>query len=697
MAKKEPNKIKTAHTKQVAKELPLKDKDNFWLKNNRYNLYGLISVISTLLVYFNAFFNDFVLNWDDGGYVVVNDVIHKINFQNLSIIFSTFDKGNYHPLTTLMYAIEYWLVGDNPFLYHFNNIIIHLANVYLVFLFIFKISRKTEVAFITAVFFGIHPMHVESVAWISERKDVMYTLFFLLSLLAYYRYIYSKVPELKYFLFSLLFFLMALLSKSAAVILPIVLVLLDLYLKRNVNLRFVLDKIPFFMLSLLFGILAILSQDSAGAIQDLDPMFTIPERLMLASYGLTAYIIKLFVPFNLMAMYPYPERIGTHLPTLFYIAPFFVVSMALIIFIFRKKFRFVLFGMLFFVITIVLVLQLLPVGGALMAERYTYVPYIGLFFIIGHFYLNARDNANPVIKKAAPAFKLLIIAFGIMCAFLTFQRNMIWKNGEVLFTDVIAKNPRLPFAYNNRGYLYYRFIKNYDKAIADFNKCIEIDSTFDKCYGNKAVLLYNTDRREEALVNFDKCLKLKPNNTDALIGRANTLSHFKEFEKSLPDYNYYIKLKPDDEKAYLWRAIAYYNVKKLDSAMYDIKTSLGFDPQNAEAIFWSGLVKYETKDYKSAIEDLNTALRLNPDKNEIYTWRGLAYYNLKDYEKAIADYSKAIEINPKNAPAYVNRSIAYHESGRNKEAFEDINKAVQLGYPLDKNYFMKLYNLVLKK
>ena len=697
MSKKEFKKIKDKPSKPTVKEATPIKVENYWLKNKNTNLYIFIAIASTFIVYFNSIFHDFILNWDDGGYIVVNDVIKKINFENIKIIFSTFDKGNYHPFTTLMYAVEYYFVGESPMLFHINNLIIHLVNVYLVFLLVFRISKKTDLAFIVCLFFGIHPMHVESVAWISERKDVLYTMFFLLSTLFYLKFAYTRNATKKHYLLSLLFFFLALMSKSAAVVLPVALLVIDYYLKRKINIKFFTEKIPFFLLSFLFGILAIKSQHAAGAIQDLTPMFTIPERFMLASYALLGYIIKLFAPFELTAMYPYPQRMGVYLPTLFYISPFIIIALGIVIFLLRKKFPFIVFGFLFYVVTIALVIQLLPVGGALMAERYTYIPYIGLFFIIGQLYINVKENKNELFKKYLGIFKFFLIALAVFYAVISFQRIKKWENGEILFTDVIEKYPNLPFAYNNRGYLYYRFLKKYDKALADFDKCIKIDSTFDKAFSNKAVLLYNTDRQQEALVNFDKCLKLKPNNSDALIGRANTLSYLKQYEKALPDYNQYILIKPDDEKAYLWRATAYYNVKMYPEALKDIDVCFRYNAQNPEAFYWRGLVYYQQQKYKESIEDFNVAIRLNPKKSEIHTWRGLAYYYSKDYEKAIADYTKSIEINDKDAPAYVNRSIALHELGRNKEAFDDINKAGQLGYALDKNYFMKLLNLVSKK
>ncbi|MDD3877694.1 MAG: tetratricopeptide repeat protein [Bacteroidales bacterium] len=665
-------------------------KSSFFKKDQNRNAYIFGALLLTFIVYFQSLFNDFTLNWDDGGYVVINDVIQKLSWENIKIMFSSFDKGNYHPLTTLFYALEYALVRDNPLLYHINNLILHLVNVYLVFILMMKINKNTLTAFIVAVFFGIHPMHVESVAWVSERKDVMYTMFFLLSVLAYHRFVFIKNSSKKYYFFSLLYFFLALMSKSAAVVLPVVLVLIDLFLNRRYSTQFITEKIPFFLLSFLFGILAIMSQDSAGAIQDLDPLFSIPERLMLASYAMIAYIVKLFVPVNLCAMYPYPDRIGGSLPLLFKLAPFAAIIIFGLVAWSTKFTKYIVFGFLFFLVTIALVLQLLPVGGALMAERYTYIPYIGLFFIIAYsveFIKKKHEGIYPFIMA------LLILGMGVF-SYLTYERTKVWKNGEILFTDVINKNPYLPFAYNNRGYLYYRFHENYEKAYADFSKCIEIDPTFDKAYSNRGVLLYNQNKFEEALSDFNVALNYKPDNIDALRGRANTYSSMKQFAMAIPDYNAYLSVKPDEESIILWRGTAFYQTQQYEKALIDFNKTLSVNPSNDEAYYWRGLVYYNTKEYNTAIQDFSTSIRLNDKRDEVYSWRGLAYYYLKNYDMALNDYNKALELNPQDAAAFVNRSIVYHDMGNYPQAFEDIKKAGELGYPLDRNYFFKLYNLV---
>jgi len=663
---------------------------SFFYANNNYNLCILIAVLWTLVIYFHSIFNDFILNWDDGGYIVVNEVVKTLSWENIKIIFSSFDKGNYHPLTTLFYAVEYYFVGESPKLFHINNLIIHLLNVYLVYVLVHKLSKNTLTAFIVSLFFGIHPMHVESVAWISERKDVMYTFFFLLSVLSYYKYTFTKINEKKGWYLSLLYFFLALMSKSAAVPLPVVLLLIDYFKKRPLSYKLVLEKWAHFLLAFTFGIIAILSQDEAGAIQDLTPMFTVFERLMLASYALMAYIVKLFLPFDLAAMYPYPNRIGTNLPVVFYMAPFIVIIITALLLWSLKYTRYIVFGFMFYVVMIALVIQLLPVGGALMAERYTYVPYIGLFFIAAHAYSYIKDKKSMLFNAITTVF----ILFSLMFSYLTFERIKIWKDGEVLFTDVINKNPNLPFAYNNRGYLYYRFHENYEKAYADYSKSIEIDPTFEKAYSNRGVLLFNMNRFEEALADFNKCLSYNPHNLDALRGRANTLSTLKRFEEAIPDYNTYLEIKPNDELLVLWRGTAYNHTQQLDLAKADFELTLKINPENDEAYYGLGLIYYDWEDDIKAIEMFDKAINLKNSRGDYFSWRGLTHYKLKDYEKAIADFNKAIELNPQDGAAFINRSTAYYDLGNYPQAFSDLKAAGDMGFALDKDYFFKLFNLV---
>lgn len=708
-------------------------------KKSYNKLYILIPLFLTIIVYSGSLSNGWIKNWDDGGYVTEvggnNSLsaksIHKLTGDDLNNVFTQFYKGNYHPLTTIVYAIEYKLVGDAPFLYHLVNLIIHLINIYLVFIFLKLLTKRVEIAAIAATLFGIHPMHVESVAWISELKDVMYAFFFLTAMIQYYYYYTSREKKTKHYVYALIALFLSLLSKSAAVTLPVVLLLIDYYLKRKWSWKIIYEKIPFFLLSMAFGLIAISSQGSAGAIQDITPLFSIPERFLLASAATFTYIWKLFVPINLAAMYPYPDRIDGHLPMIFYIAPVIVLVIAFLVFYSRKFNRDIIVGALFFIVTISLVIQLLPVGGALVAERYSYVPYIGFFLIIGKGYVYSQESQSVFARKIKIVYPSILIAGTLILSVMTFQRIKVWKDGKILFTDVIKKYPNLPFAYNNRGYFNFSFGEEYyandfkkagysdvkfmayDSALADYNKCLSIDTTFHRGYSNRGVLYYNlaenarklgviNDQKKLdslyrlALSDFTKALRFGNDNTDALIGRANTYSTLLDYKSSLPDYDMYLKEMPDDKKAWVWRGTANYNVGNYDQAFSDFNKGIQLDPASDNAFLWRGICYYQKKDYKSAIVDFDQSLKLNPKQSEPYSWRGLANYGLKNLEDAVSDYTTAITMNPNDAAAFVNRSQAYYELGKYEQAFSDQCSAGDLKYALNKEFFFKLKALAGK-
>jgi protein O-mannosyl-transferase len=652
----------------------------------------LAAIIITAIVYLPSLFNDFIVNWDDGGYIHEHELIHRLSADNVITIFNptTFYKGNYHPLTTFFYALEYALVGESPFLYHLNNLIFHLLNVFLVFVFIRMISQKPWLAGLTAVLFGVHPMHVESVAWISERKDVLYTFFFLLSLIAYLKYFTRRENSRKQYIFALLFFFLSLLSKSAATILPVVMLVLDYYMKRKFTLKLLAEKIPFFLLSFLFGRLAVLSQGEKGAIQDLAPLFGWGERILIVCHTYLTYLIKIFLPFKLSVMYPYPDRIEGQLPLLYMLAPIGILLLGVLLFIARKKGRDYFFGFLFFTVNLLLVIQLVPVGGAVLSERYTYVPYIGIFFILGKWYESGLKTKLPRFRQARTFAHLLAAAFVLFCSLLSVQRIQDWKNGEVLFTDLIRKYPYMPFGYNNRGYMYYHWHKNYPKALQDLNMAVAIDSNYYQALSNRGVVLFNMGEYEKSIRDFSRALILNPENRDSRIGRANAYSTLLNFEAALPDYNIYLTQKPDHAKAWQWRATAYFNTGKYDAAYNDIMHCLAMTPADDEAWYWKGLILFRMEKFEESLEAFNKSEAMNPSRAELYSWRGLLKYNMKQYPASIADYTRAIEINANDAAAYVNRSVSLYETGDYRRAWDDINKAGQMGYPLDKNFFMKL-------
>ena len=649
----------------------LSNKKNQFLNKPIYTY--LILFISCLLVYFNSFNNELIYNWDDAGYILKNPYIDSLSWQNIKDIFSNFYFSNYQPLTLIVYAVIFKFVGTKVFLYHFVQFIFHVLNTFLVYKFISLLQEKKWISLGVALLFAVHPMHVESVAWISEMKDVLYTFFFLLALITYHYYVNKPDKKIKWYLWTIFLFILSLLSKPSAVIFSVVLLAMDLYYERLWRWKTWIEKIPFFLLSLAFGIITILAQE--GAIQELGPVLKGYERALIVIYSYMLYLWKFFLPINLSAAYPYPIKDGGVLPTEYFIIPIAFIALCIIVYLLRKNKKFI-WGILFFTINLLMVIQIIPVGGMIASERYTYIPYIGLSF-----------SALTLMGKYIKNIKLNYIILGIVVVIFTFlahQRTYYWRNGDVLFSDVLEKYPRYAYGYNNRGFLYWDHYaidiykdnpqmkeKYVEKALQDFTKAISLDYTYAEPFLNRGILYYNTGRPEQALADFNRFLELKPDNPDGLLNRANTLSTLGKFNEAIPDYNKYLTIKNDDPKAYMWRGVAYFNIQNYDSAIIDFNKSIEIDPDYYEPYYWLGVIYYNQQNYNDALKYLDLSISKNSNNVNSYIWKGLCYMNMNEYHKAIEQYSKAIEIDPNNITAYINRFNAYRLIGDVANAQKD--------------------------
>lgn len=484
------------------------------LPQAKWLLAGILLI--TFIAFANTLKNDFITNWDDNTYIINNNDIKNLSFEGIKNLLTGYHIGNYHPLTMLSFAIEYKLFGLNPRAFHFFNLLFHLINVWLVYRFIILLSKRTEVAAIVAVLFAIHPMHVESVSWISERKDVLYAMFYLASLITYLKYTNSN--QKKYLNYSVLFFLLSLLSKSMAVTLPAILILLDYYLDRKPERKTIIEKIPYILLSLVFGLLALKSQGESGAIS-LAPQFELFDRLFIAGNALLTYCVKLILPINLSAMYDYPVKTNDLLPWIYYLSPFILIAIFLAIIKISTNRKDTIFGTLFFLSTISLVIQVIPFGRAIVADRYTYIPYIGLFYIIGQFYCVIIDSKTDILKRLKPYIKNTAIGIALLLAVLTLNRNKVWKNGLTLFEDVIKKNPNIGYAYFARAEA-KDDIKDYHGAISDFTEAIRFDPTFMDAYLNRGVMRHYVGDNPGAIADFTKAIELNPGNAALYMNRG---------------------------------------------------------------------------------------------------------------------------------------------------------------------------------
>jgi len=586
------------------------------LKSRGYSgsLILLVILLWTGISFSNSIKNDFIASWDDKVYILDNHQIKEFSLQSIQSIFSTFHAANYHPLTTFSWAIEYRLFGINPTINHITNLAFHLLNTFLVFHLIILLTRNISSSAIVAFFFAMHPMHVEAVSFISQRKDVLYTCFYLASLISYVYYI-KDGQRTVIMAVSFLFFGLSLLSKSMAVTLPMILLLLDYYLERPFSWRCIIEKTPFFALSLVFGILALLSQRAFGAITNL-PAFSLFERVFLVSYSFLFYILKLFAPLNLSAMYYYPTRSADGLlPVEYYLAP--VVTLLIIWGIFKaKRFRKeLLFGLGFYLVTISLVLQIIPVGSAIVAERYTYVPYIGLFLIIGQFYSALAGNTWQSGKTTRRVLLWVLIGYAAFFTVTTWHRNTVWENSLTLWSDVIEKNPLTTVAYYNRGVARFN-MADFRGAIDDYSKALELKPDYTVAYNNRGESKAQLQNHEGAIEDFNEAAKLKPDYTKAYFNRANTKNRLKNYAGAVDDFSKAISIRPDYVDAYFGRANSRSRLKDYEGAVSDLSKVIELRRDSAVAYNNRGIARAILGNYREAVDDFNTAIQLKPNYKE---------------------------------------------------------------------------------
>lgn len=578
-------------------------KESVAAKKKYGDLFWLCGILLLTFIVFYPSLNNALTNWDDPHYLNDNPLIRKLSAENIKRIFTEVFFGNYQPLHIFSYAIEYHFYKLNPAGYHTTSVIMHLIVTALVYRFIFLLSGNSLIALLSALLFGIHPLHVESVAWAAERKDLLYGMFFVGSLITYLNYIKSD-SKYRFLFFSFLLFTLSIFSKAMAASLPPVLVLIDIYFGRKISTKLVMEKVPFFALAFLFGYISAHTASETGQVAL--NVFSLPERILIANFNLLAYICKLIVPVNLSSFYPYPARVDDHLAWYFYIAPFVVAALLFLIIRSLKYNKVIFFGAGFYVATIVLVLQLFPVGPTIISERYSYISSIGFFFVIAWAF-------DRLIKNKPSAKTWMSLAVGAYCLFLsvaTYARCDVWKDSITLWTNVLEQFPNVGMALNNRGNIYGKEKGDLDRAMVDFNRSIQYDPLYENAYVNRGIVYCLRGKFDLAIPDFNRALELKPDYFDARFNRAIAYMNTNQEEKAIEDLTILEATNTLDERVYMSRGRAYSFIKK----------------------------------YPEALQDLNRAIEINPDYPDAFYNRASVHYNIQQYQEAYADVVRARDL-----------------------------------------------------
>jgi protein O-mannosyl-transferase len=636
----------------------------------------------TIITFSNSIHNGFISNWDDNSYVTDNIDIRDLTFSKALGFFKldSFYNSNYHPLTILSYAIEAKAFGTQsaaPF--HATNLILHLFNVCLVFYLIYLITAKLNISAIVAAFFALHPMHVESVSWISERKDLLYTLFYIAAIICYLKYIKGK-SGYRYLALSILLFLFSCLSKSMAVSLPLVLLLFDYVQTRRFSKIWVLEKIPYFLIALLFGLLAIKSQNPA-VYTNIASQFSHLDRIFIVSYNAVYYIVMLFFPVSLSAIHYYPVKSGGMLPFIYYLAPVAILLILGGVYWTKKYKKELIFGLLFYAISISLVLQIIPVGDSMVSERYSYVPYIGLFYILGVFFNGLAEKRFAFDTRRLYLFsKILVAAYVILFAVLSVRQNNVWENGISLFSKVIERYPEQSHGYLARGAAKTN-ANDPEGALEDFSYAIKYDAGNAEAYSNRAAAENILKRYEDSIRDCEAAIKIKPGYADAYNNCGMALSGQEKFSESLKYFFKAVEINPKLYTALNNIGMAQSLLSNNEEAIAYCNKAIAINPYYPDAYLFRGNIKQGLDDIDGAIQDYTKVIDLDPAKPSAYRNRGLSYFSMNNFQKAADDLSRTVALDSSSADDFYDLGVAYHNLSQPGAACESWSIALSKRHP----------------
>ncbi len=522
-------------------------------------------VIFTLVIYLPGINNSF-LNWDDNWYITNNIFISGFSVPGIIDMFTHLFHSQYSPLVMLVLSFLKSVFGLNPISFHLTSLFFHILNTYLVFRFLGLLTGKTNLALVISAFFAIHPFQVESVAWMSAMKIVVSSSFFLLSLIYYIKY--HRTGKMRYYYLSLLAFVSAMLSKEQTLILPLVVMAIDYFQSRKLfDRKVVVEKIPYFLLSAMFMVVTLVAVYTQG-FEGKMPSFNIFNQIEFILYSLLNYLSKFILPLDLSSYYPYSTSIN------YYYLVFPILLTSFVIFSIYKKLltrKEIIFAIVFFLINIFLTFQIVPVRKIYMADRYMYLPLIGVLLVFGFVF----SRLFSLDKKYRFHLIPIISIFFLLFFSLSFSRVKIWDNSLSLWDDVINKTGQTYFPLMKRG-ISFRQEKNYNAALSDLSESIN----------------------------------LQPNNYYAFEERGYIYSVKENYPAAKDDFIEAVRLHPRSSYAYC--SLGFANMKLGDYliAVENLNKAIGYEDDYAEAYKNRGEVYAVMNDTMKLCEDFTMALKL---------------------------------------------------------------------------------------
>lgn len=628
----------------------------------------------TLTCYWQIINHDFI-NYDDDVYVTENHHVQSgVTLKNIVWAFSAEVSGNWHPLTILSHMLDCHWFGLNAGLHHLTSLFFHIANTLLLF---FVLRRTTaalwQSAFVAALF-ALHPLHIESVAWVAERKDVLSTFFFMLTIWCYSRYV--ERPGIIRYTQSLLFFALGLMAKPMLVTLPFLLLLLDYWPLKRFQFgrisgirRLILEKTPFLALSAASSIITWIVQQHAGAVAPFT-VFPVILRVANALVSYVTYIGKMIWPFELAVLYPHPLSLPW-----WHVAGAFVLLALISFLVFRtvRERPYFAVGWLWYIGTLVPVIGLVQVGGQAMADRYSYIPLIGLFIAI------TWASSDLLIQFRRRKFGLSFLAamlLSILSA-TTFLQLQSWNNSITLFEHTLLSSSDNYVAHYNLGVALEKKDRNAE-AMQHYYEVLRIYPKFAEAHCCLGALYEKQGNLSMALRHLYAALHINPEYAEAHNELGLTLTNQGRIAEAIKHYSEALRLVPEYAGAHNNMGMAMMSQGRVRKAITHLNEALRINPENANAHYNMGIAMSNQGRVEEAVRYYSEALRLNPGDAQAHNNLALSLSNQGHEDEAIMHYSEALKINPKDAIIHNNMGVILIRKGRIESAVSHFREALKI-------------------
>lgn len=526
-----------------------------------------IIVISLIIIVLYAQSLKFphLLFWDNAGYSYTqHPVIQNLNISNIRAMFTQSFDNHYHPFTLISLSIDYALGHGKAVFFRITNLFLFTLIAIFIFVFIYKLFKSNLIAFFVSLFFALHPFNVESVLWISERKNLLFMFFLVPSMIYYLNYIDQKKKS--YLIYSCLFFVFSLLSKSQGLPMVFLLFLIDYIRNRTINKHSITEKIPYIIITFIF-LFAMFYFHESENFERTHP-HALFDYLMSGFRNFFFYIYKTFIPINFSPYYPYPQNpiaVYWFFPILFCISIWLVVK-------YLKYNRLFIFGITFYAISIFPLLKFFPIpfGNYIAADRYMILPIVGLAIA------NWALIVNKLNKLWIKGFIVFFFAFLFISSYYTITQ---WENSRQFYSYLIKQQPTIVSGWGNRGRVNLSE-KKYRDAIVDFSKALEIKSDNSNLYVNKGFAYAYLKQFDSAYINFSQAIRYDSSNYKAYSNRSLLLLQLKKPLDALNDITCSIVLNPDFAEGWANKAFIEYKLNHIDQALISIEKAIELDSNN---------------------------------------------------------------------------------------------------------------------